>query len=163
MTSCAAATVWARAACSARRAASAAPAQAARNFWRSPARVIPRGRRPVSPALPARPPLPRQHRASPDPTTLAPRSQAPNGCPKPSLWALRKVVPEQCWSLSECTRTFEPWAPSPTSSTGITAEGWTGTVTSWDCIRQAETGFSSERKDREGKAQDEIYHSIELM
>lgn len=125
--SCAAATVWARAACSARRAASEAPAQAARNFWRSPARVIPRGRRPVSPALPARPPLPRQHRASPDPTTLAPRSQAPNGYPKPSLWASRKVVPEQCWSLSECTRTFEPWAPSPTSSTGTTAEGWTGT------------------------------------
>lgn len=121
--SCAAATAWARAACSARRAASAAPAQAARNFWRSPARVIPRGRRPVSPALPARPRQPLQHRASPGPITPAPRSWVLNGCPKPSLWASRKGEPGRCWSLSVCTRTCGPWVPSPTSSTGTTAEG----------------------------------------
>ncbi|XP_060222889.1 heparan sulfate glucosamine 3-O-sulfotransferase 2 isoform X1 [Meriones unguiculatus] len=127
--SCAAATAWARAACSARRAASEAPARAARNFWRSPARVIPRDRRPASPALPARPPRPRRRHASraPAPTTRAPRSWAPNGFPKPSLWASRKGGPGLCWSLSACTLTCGPWAPSPTSSTGTTAEGWTGT------------------------------------
>lgn len=72
--SCAAATTSARAASSVRLAASAAPARAARNFSRSPGPAICRARRPASPALPARPPLPRPPFASPVPTTPARQS-----------------------------------------------------------------------------------------